>query len=244
MLRIKNLKSSVDKKEVLKGVSLTIKPGGIHAIIGPNGSGKTTLAMSMMGHPSYKFPISNFQFQINGVEMKDLRPEERAKHGLFVSFQNPIEITGVTFLAFLRTAAKALRPAEKIPLSQFKQKVIQALQAVDLDEDFMKRSVNEGFSGGERKRAEIAQMLVLKPKFVVLDEIDSGLDMDSIRIVAKVIRAAAEKEKVGMLLITHYQRILQYLKLTSVHVLIDGKIKATGGMALVEKVEKDGYAAI
>src|SRR3989344_5675198 len=235
MLRIKNLKSSVDKKEVLKGVSLTIKPGGIHAIIGPNGSGKTTLAMSMMGHPSYKFPISNFQFQINGVEMKDLRPEERAKHGLFVSFQNPIEITGVTFLAFLRTAAKALRPAEKIPLSQFKQKVIQALQAVDLD---------EGFSGGERKRAEIAQMLVLKPKFVVLDEIDSGLDMDSIRIVAKVIRAAAEKEKVGMLLITHYQRILQYLKLTSVHVLIDGKIKATGGMALVEKVEKDGYAAI
>ncbi|MBI4084462.1 MAG: Fe-S cluster assembly ATPase SufC, partial [Candidatus Levybacteria bacterium] len=173
-----------------------------------------------------------------------LLPEERAKMGLFVSFQSPVEITGVSLLAFLRTAYKALHPDEKIPLSQFKEAVKEALKAVGLDEEFMQRSVNEGFSGGERKRAEIAQLLVLKPKFAILDEIDSGLDIDSLKIVARAISDAVKEHDMGVLLITHYQRILHFLRPNKVHVLIDGKIKKSGKMDLVQKIEKDGYATV
>lgn len=246
MLLINNLICSVGKKEILHGVSLHIKPGEIHAVMGPNGSGKTSLAMSLMGHPSYdeKSDGKSGKFEIDGKDMRGLLPEDRAKAGLFVSFQNPVEIPGVSFLAFLRTAAKALRPEEKIPLSQFKETVKKALKSVDLDEAFMQRFVNEGFSGGERKRAEIVQLIVLRPRIAILDEIDSGLDVDSLKLVAEVIARVAKESSMSILVITHYQRLLHFLKPTHVHILIDGKIKHSGGMELVRQIEKDGYASI
>lgn len=255
MLEIKNLVSSVGGKEILHGVSLHIKPGEIHAVMGPNGSGKTSLAMTLMGHPSYvsKLPASlvkggeqmeSSKYEIDGKDMRALLPEDRAKAGLFVSFQNPVEIQGVSFLAFLRTAAKALRPEEKIPLSQFKETVKEALKSVDLEEAFMQRFVNEGFSGGERKRAEIVQLLVLRPRIAILDEIDSGLDVDSLKFVAEVMARVVKKTSMSVLVITHYQRLLHFLKPTHVHILIEGKIKRSGGMELVRQIEKDGYASI
>lgn len=244
MLSLHNFYAAVQDKEILRGIDLSIKPREIHAIMGPNGSGKTTLAMSMMGHPGYSLKIQDSRFMIHDTDMLHLLPEERAKHGLFVSFQAPIEITGVSFLAFVRTAYKALHPEEKIPLSEFKELVKKALRDVNLDEKFMQRSVNEGFSGGERKRAEIAQLLILKPKFAILDEIDSGLDVDSLKIVAKAVEKAVKENNMGVLLITHYQRILHHLKPTQVHVLINGKIKKSGKMSLVRTIEKGGYAAI
>lgn len=238
------LVSDKKKKEVLNGVSLTIKSGEVHAVLGPNGAGKTTLALSLMGHPNYTLETKDASFTIDGKDMFAFLPEERARHGLFVSFQQPVEITGVTVLAFLRTAYKALHPEEKIPLSQFKEEVKKALSAVGLSEDFMQRSLNEGFSGGEKKRVEITQLLILKPKFAILDEIDSGLDVDSLKVVAKVVNEAVEKYNMGILLITHYQRILHHLSPHAVHILMDGVIKKSGDMKLVEQIEKEGYAAI
>ena len=246
MLVLQNITAEVAGKKILRGISLQIKPGEIHAVMGPNGSGKTTLVMSLMGHPGYnvKYQISNAKYQIDGEDMIDLLPEERAKNGLFVSFQSPIEITGVSFLAFVRTAYKALHPNEKIPLSEFKLLVKDALRAVSLDEKFMGRSVNEGFSGGERKRAEIAQLIILRPKFAILDEIDSGLDVDSLRIVAKTIKDIVKHNNTGILIITHYQRILHHLRPDKVHVLVEGKIAKSDGMALVQRIEKNGYAGL
>jgi Fe-S cluster assembly ATP-binding protein len=231
-------------KQVLNGFSLKIKSGEVHAIMGPNGAGKTTLVLSLMAHPNYKIKNEKSKIKINEENISLLLPEERAKKGLFVSFQQPVEITGVSVLSFLRTAHKALYPLEKIPLSDFKIEVKKALLDVGLEEDFMKRSLNEGFSGGEKKRMEIAQLLVLKPKFAVLDEIDSGLDVDSLKTVAKAIAKSAKKYNMGVLLITHYQRILHHVKPDKVHVLVDGKIKKSGTIALVKKIEKSGYAAI
>lgn len=246
MLQITNLHASVCDKDILQGVDLQIYPGQIHAIMGPNGSGKTTLAMSLMGHPGYtiKSEMPNFKFQISGKDMINLSPEERAKSGLFVAFQNPVEVTGVSLLAFLRTSYKALHPQEKIPLSEFKGRVKQALKAVNLNEAFLLRSVNEGFSGGERKRAEIVQLLILKPKFVILDEIDSGLDIDSLKIIAQVVKQAVIENNMGVLIITHYQRILHFLRPDKVHILIDGKIQKSGGMRLVKIIEKEGYGSV
>ena len=246
MLQIKNFRVVIGDKEIIKGIDLTIKSGEIHAIMGPNGAGKTTLAMGLMGSPGYsiKYQVLGIKYEIDGKDMIKLLPEQRARAGLFVSFQQPVEITGVSMLSFLRTAYKALHPNKKIQLSLFKEEVKKALQAVVLSEDFMSRSLNEGFSGGEKKRAEIAQLLVLRPKFVILDEIDSGLDVDSLKIVATVVREVAKKYNMGILLITHYQRILHYLRPDHVHVLVDGKIKKSGGMRLVRVIEKDGYAAI
>jgi Fe-S cluster assembly ATP-binding protein len=244
MFYIKNLHVSIGDKEILHGVTFSIKPGEVHAVMGPNGSGKTTLAMGLMGLPGYKLETQNANFEIDKKNMFGLLPEDRAKAGLFVSFQSPIEIAGVSLLAFLRTAAKSLRPDEKMPLSAFKEEVRSALRAVSLDETFMHRSVNEGFSGGERKRAEIVQLLVLKPKYAILDEIDSGLDIDSLKIVAKVLEKVAVEKKMGILIITHYLRILHHLKPDNVHIFIDGCIKESGGMELAQKIEKEGYAAI
>lgn len=246
MLLINNLQITIGNKEIIKGIDLVIKSGEVHAIMGPNGAGKTTLAMGLMGSPGYTInnQIPRSTYQVDKKDMLSLLPEDRAKAGLFVSFQSPVEIAGVSFLSFLRTAHKALYPEKKIPLSAFKEQVKQALAAVTLPEEFMQRSLNEGFSGGERKRAEIAQLLVLQPKFAILDEIDSGLDVDSLRIVAFAVKEAVKKHNMGILLITHYQRILHYLKPDVVHVLIDGKIKKSGGISLVNKIEKNGYAAI
>lgn len=243
-LVIKNLKVLTSGKEILKGIDLTIKSGEVHAIMGPNGAGKTTLALALMGSPNYKLGSKNYELRIDERDLSTMLADQRAREGLFVSFQQPVEITGVSLLAFLRTAYKALYPDEKIPLSAFKEEVKKALGSVGLSEEFMARGVNEGFSGGEKKRAEVAQLLVLKPKFAILDEIDSGLDIDSLKIVAKIIKKTVMNHNTGILLITHYQRILHYLQPDAVHVLIDGKIKKSDGMSLIRKIEKDGYAAI
>lgn len=244
VLSITSLRASTGEKEILKGVNLQIKNGEVHAIMGPNGAGKTTLAMSIMGHPSYQLAHKSSKLTIDGEDISNSLPEERARKGLFVSFQHPVEVTGVSVLSFLRTAYKELHPDKKIPLTEFKKKVKGALKQVSLSEDFMKRSLNENFSGGEKKRVEVAQMLILEPSFVVLDEIDSGLDIDSLRIVAQTVQKAVKKQKMGVLVITHYQRILHYVKPDFVHVLIDGKIKKSGNMDLVKKIERNGYAAI
>lgn len=257
MLTIKNLTVTTSGKQVLNGVSLTIKSGEVHALMGPNGAGKTSLAMALMGSPTYaiansKFSrnlrdpaaagqISNFKFQINGKDVGKLKPEERARRGLFVAFQQPIEVTGVSVLAFLRMAYKALHPKDTIPLSEFKKQVADALAKVHLEETFIQRYLNEGFSGGEKKRAEVVQLLVLRPKFAILDEIDSGLDIDSLKVVAQALKKTAEEHKMGMLLITHYQRILHHLKPDYVHVLVNGKLVASDGMRLVTRIERRGY---
>lgn len=244
VLTISNLSTAIGNKDILKGVTLIIKRGEVHAIMGPNGAGKSTLALCLMGYPNYHIKSQKSEIKINSEDMKELPPEERAAKGLFVSFQQPVEITGVPFLAFLRTAYKALHPEDTVPLSIFKQHVKEALAFVGLPETFMRRSINEGFSGGEKKRAEIAQMIILKPKFVVLDEIDSGLDVDSLKLVAKAVTTAVKQHNMGVLLITHYQRILHHLKPDKVHVLMDGRIKRSGKMSLVRHIEKEGYAAI
>lgn len=251
MLTIKNLFASTNGKDVLKGVSLKVRPGEIHALMGPNGAGKTSLAMSLMGHPSYTLQMVNSsprgeagKLQIGRKNIMKLKPEERARAGLFMAFQSPIEITGVSVLAFLRASYKSLHPNETISLSEFKKIVVEALSKVHLDESFMGRYLHEGFSGGEKKRAEVAQLLVLKPKFAILDEIDSGLDVDSLKIVAKAIGSMVKKDKIGVILITHYSRILHFLKPDRVHVLMDGKIKASDGMRLVRKIEEEGYATV
>jgi Fe-S cluster assembly ATP-binding protein len=243
-LIIKDLKSSTQNKQILKGIDLEIVRGEVHAIMGPNGAGKTTLAMSLMGHPNYVVDTKTSHVQINKKDILQKTPDERAKMGLFVSFQHPVEITGVSLLAFLRTAYKSLHPDEKISLADFKKQVADALHHVNLPEEFMQRSLNEGFSGGEKKRAEIAQLLVLKPSFAILDEIDSGLDVDSLKIVAHAVKEAVEKQNMGILLITHYQRILHFLQPDKVHVLIDGKIKTSGDISLVKRIEEEGYAAV
>lgn len=246
MLRIQKLEVTTEGKQILKGITLTVKPGEIHVVMGPNGAGKTTLAMALAGNPKHKFDpdLVGMKFEIGKVDMLLLNPEERARQGLFVSFQHPVEVTGISVLSFLRTAYKALYPKEKVPLSVFKEEVKRALMCVGLSDDFMQRSLNEGFSGGEKKRAEVVQLLVLKPKFAVLDEVDSGLDIDSLRIIARAVRDAVKKHKMGILLITHYQRILHHVRPDVVHVLIDGSIKKSDGIALVRKIERKGYAAI
>ncbi|MDP3940820.1 MAG: Fe-S cluster assembly ATPase SufC [bacterium] len=244
MFTVKQLVAEIDGKEILHGVDISMKPGEVHVVMGPNGSGKTSLVMSLMGHPDYTLRNQNSVFGIDGRQMLGLLPEERARAGLFVSFQNPVEITGVSLLAFLRTAEKAIRPEEKKPLSDFKNEVKKALAAVGLDESFLHRSINEGFSGGERKRAEVAQLIVLSPKYAILDEVDSGLDVDSLKLVAHAIRDIAKEKNMGILLITHYQRILDYLEPDRVHILVDGTIKKVGGIELVSKIETEGYATV
>lgn len=244
MLLIKHLIVSVEKKEILHGVDFLVKPGEVHAIMGPNGSGKTSFAMSLMGHPNYHVDTKQSHILVDTKEIVHLLPEERAKAGLFVSFQSPIEITGVSLLAFLRSAAKALRPNEKKSLTIFKEELKEALSLVGLDESFLRRSVNEGFSGGERKRVEVAQLIALNPKYAILDEIDSGLDVDSLKLVANAVRQIVKKKNMGIIVITHYQRILHFLRPDMVHVLVSGNVKKTGKIGLVRKIEKEGYAAI
>ncbi|MBD3270009.1 Fe-S cluster assembly ATPase SufC [Candidatus Peregrinibacteria bacterium] len=240
-LKISDLKVNVDGKEILKGVNLEINTGEIHAVMGPNGSGKSTLCYAIMGHPKYE--IVSGSVELDGENLLELPTHKRAKLGLFLGFQYPQEIPGVTFGNFLRQAHN-LKTGEEISLGNYYKKAQELLENLNIHKKFIGRGVNEGFSGGEKKKAEIAQLTALKPKLALLDEIDSGLDIDSLKDVANGINKAYQELGTGLLLITHYQRLLHHIKATNVHVMKHGKIVKSGGMELVELLEKDGYHAI
>jgi Fe-S cluster assembly ATP-binding protein len=236
-LSIKNLHVRVEDREILKGISLTIQPGKVHAIMGPNGSGKSTLAYTLMGHPGYE--VTEGQILVNGVDVTEMAPDERAKEGLFLAFQYPHSIPGVTMANFLRTAVNAVRQ-EPVPPREFRATLREKMQLLRMNDEFAGRYVNEGFSGGEKKRAEILQMAMLQPRYAVLDETDSGLDIDALRIVADGVNALLGPD-LGVLVITHYQRLLNYIKPDFVHVLVNGKIVREGGPELALELEQAGY---
>ena len=241
VLEIRNLHAVVDGKEILKGLDLSIKAGEIHAIMGPNGSGKSTLAKVLAGHPSYK--VTEGEVIYEGRNLLEIEPDERARLGVFMAFQYPIEIPGVSNANFLRLAynekAKSEGRDELDPL-EFDDLIREKLKIVEMDASFINRSVNEGFSGGEKKRNEILQMAVLEPKLAVLDETDSGLDIDALRIVAGGVNKLAHKDN-AIILVTHYQRLLNYIEPHFVHVLYRGQIVKSGGKELAVELEKKGY---
>ncbi|QBX57147.1 Fe-S cluster assembly ATPase SufC [Nocardioides seonyuensis] len=241
-LDIKDLHVTVETedgpKEILKGVTLTIKDGETHAIMGPNGSGKSTLAYSIAGHP--KYTVTGGSVTLDGADVLAMSVDERARAGLFLAMQYPVEVPGVSVSNFLRTAKTAI-DGEAPKLRTWVKDVNTALQALDLDPTFGTRSVNEGFSGGEKKRHEIAQLELLDPKVAVLDETDSGLDIDALKVVAEGVNRFRAREGKGVLLITHYTRILRYIEPTFVHVFVDGKVAESGGRELADQLEAEGY---
>mgnify|MGYP000465516415 FL=1 len=242
-LEIRGLKVSVDTEngavEILKGVDLTIKSGETHAIMGPNGSGKSTLAYSIAGHP--KYTITSGTVTLDGVDVLEMTVDERAKAGLFLAMQYPVEVPGVSVTNFLRTAATAMR-GEAPKVRTWVGEVKEAMKSLNMDPNFAERNVNEGFSGGEKKRHEILQLELLKPKFAILDETDSGLDVDALRIVSEGVNRVKGNSDLGIMLITHYTRILRYIKPDFVHVFAAGKIVEEGGPELADKLEEKGYA--
>jgi len=244
VLEIKNLQVSVvtdaGSKEILTGVDLTVKSGETHAIMGPNGSGKSTLAYSIAGHPKYK--ITGGSVTLDGVDVLEMSVDERAKAGLFLAMQYPVEVPGVSVSNFLRTAVTAIR-GEAPKLRTWVGEVKEAMASLNIDTNFSERNVNEGFSGGEKKRHEILQMELLKPKIAILDETDSGLDVDALRIVSEGVNRVKSNSNLGVMLITHYTRILRYIKPDYVHVFANGKIVEEGGPELADKLEEQGYAA-
>jgi Fe-S cluster assembly ATP-binding protein len=225
-------------KEILKGVNLTINSGEIHAIMGPNGSGKSTLAYAIAGHPKYE--ITSGSVTLDGVELTELSVDERARAGLFLAMQYPVEVPGVTVSNFLRTAKTAV-DGEAPSLRTWVKDVKSAMDDLKMDPVFAERNVNEGFSGGEKKRHEILQMQLLKPSIAILDETDSGLDVDALRVVSEGVNRAKENTEVGIMLITHYTRILNYVKPDFVHVFVNGKVAEQGGPELAERLEAEGY---
>ncbi len=241
-LEIINLGVSVETdqgtKQILRGVDLTINSGEIHAIMGPNGSGKSTLAYSIAGHPKYS--VTQGQILLDGEDVLEMSVDERAKAGLFLAMQYPVEIPGVSVSNFLRTAKTAI-DGEAPALRTWIKDVKDAMESLRMDPAFSERNVNEGFSGGEKKRHEILQMELLKPKFAVLDETDSGLDVDALRVVSEGVNRIHKENNLGVLLITHYTRILNYIKPDFVHVFVDGKIAEEGGPELAERLEAEGY---
>lgn len=241
MLKIKNLHANVEGTEILKGIDLEIKAGEVHAIMGPNGSGKSTLASVITGNPDYE--VTEGEVIMEGEEISELSPDERAHKGLFLSFQYPIEIPGVSVMNFMRTAINQHRKAQGLEDMSGKE-MLQLLRKnaklLDIDQKFLQRSLNEGFSGGEKKRNEIFQMAMLDPKLAILDETDSGLDIDALRIVSDGVNKLRRKDN-ATLVITHYQRLLQYIVPDYVHVLMNGKIVKTGGKELAEELEEKGY---
>lgn len=243
VLEIKNLQVSVDTesgaREILKGVDLTIKSGETHAIMGPNGSGKSTLAYSIAGHPKYS--ITGGSVTLDGVDVLEMSVDERARAGLFLAMQYPVEVPGVSVSNFLRTAATAIR-GEAPKVRTWVGEVKDAMSALGMDPAFSERNVNEGFSGGEKKRHEILQMELLKPKIAILDETDSGLDVDALRIVSEGVNRIKSKSDIGVMLITHYTRILRYIKPDFVHVFAGGRIVEQGGAELADRLESQGYA--
>ena len=243
-LVIKDLKVGVETEsgmtEILRGVDLTINSGEVHAIMGPNGSGKSTLAYSIAGHP--KYTILGGSVTLDGVDVLEMSVDERAKAGLFLAMQYPVEVPGVSVANFLRTAATALR-GEAPKVRTWVGEVKEAMTKLSMDPSFSERSVNEGFSGGEKKRHEILQMELLKPKIAVLDETDSGLDVDALRIVSEGVNRVKAEQNLGIMLITHYTRILRYIKPDFVHVFANGRIVEEGGPELAERLEEQGYEA-
>jgi Fe-S cluster assembly ATP-binding protein len=236
---IRGLRSSIEGKEILKGIDLTIQGGEIHALMGPNGTGKSTLASALMGHPKYE--VIEGEVSLNGEDVLDMGVDERARAGLFLAMQYPSEITGVTNADFLRSAINARREeGQEISLIKFVRQMESKMKELEMNPEFMHRYLNEGFSGGEKKRNEILQMLMLEPKIVVLDEIDSGLDIDALKIVAAGVNAMRSEER-GFLIITHYQRLLNYVKPDFVHVMMQGRIVKSGGPELAERLEAEGY---
>ncbi|RMF85301.1 MAG: Fe-S cluster assembly ATPase SufC [Nitrospinota bacterium] len=243
-LVIKDLRGSIEGKEILKGVNLTIKKGEVHALMGPNGSGKSTLAYLLMGHPKYQ--VDSGEVLYKGENILDMEPDERARNGLFLAFQYPSEIPGVSVSNFLRTALKAKSEAsgngkKGLSIPEFRRKLKEKMTLLQLDDSFASRYLNEGFSGGEKKRMEILQMAMLEPEMAILDETDSGLDIDALRTVAEGVNYCKEAYGMGILLITHYQRILHYIKPDHVHVMFDGRIIASGSSELAEELEAKGY---
>jgi len=240
LLEIDDLHVSVDGKEIVKGLNLKIKRGEVHAVMGPNASGKSTLANTIMGHPNYRVTQGRLLFK--GDDIAELTTDERARRGLFLAFQYPKAIPGVTVVNFLRTALKAVRGAD-VPVREFRQMLRETMALLKMDDDFARRYINDGFSGGEMKRAEVLQMGILKPEMAVLDETDSGLDIDALRVVSEGINSFMDDQR-GMLLITHYQRLLNYVRPHFVHVLYGGRIVKSGGRELAEELEAEGYERI
>ncbi|MFC5402180.1 Fe-S cluster assembly ATPase SufC [Cohnella soli] len=236
---IQGLKSSIEGKEILKGIDLKIKGGEVHAIMGPNGTGKSTLASALMGHPKYE--VTDGSVTLNGEDVLEMGVDERARAGLFLAMQYPSEITGVTNADFLRSAINARRgEGNEISLIKFVRQMEGKMKELEMNPEFMHRYLNEGFSGGEKKRNEILQMMLLDPKLVILDEIDSGLDIDALRIVAEGVNAMRSEER-GFLIITHYQRLLNYITPDFVHVMMQGRIVKSGGPELAHRLEAEGY---
>jgi Fe-S cluster assembly ATP-binding protein len=241
ILEIKDLHAGVEGKQILKGVSLTINPGEVHAVMGPNGSGKSTLAAVLAGRDGYD--ISGGEVLYNGQDLLDLDPEERAREGLFLAFQYPVEIPGVNSTYFLKAALNEIRKAKgesELDAMDFLQLVKEKMKLLELKDDLLKRSVNEGFSGGEKKRAEIFQMAILEPKLAILDETDSGLDIDALKIVSHGVNKLKRADN-AQLVITHYQRLLNYIVPDFVHVLVDGRIVKSGDKSLALELEAKGY---
>jgi Fe-S cluster assembly ATP-binding protein len=244
VLDIHDLHATVGEKEILRGISLSVGAGEIHAIMGPNGSGKSTLAQVLAGHPAYE--VTGGSVTYDGDDLLAMAPEERAQKGLFLAFQYPVEIPGVSNVYFLRAAYNAIRKSKglgELDPVEFLDFVEERLQLVDMDPDMLRRSVNTGFSGGEKKRNEIFQMAVLEPTFAILDETDSGLDIDALKIVAKGVNTMRSPDR-AMLLVTHYQRLLNYIVPDVVHVLTDGRIVRSGGKELAVELEDKGYGWI
>lgn len=245
MLQIKNLKVKREGKEILKGINLEVKPGEVHAIMGPNGSGKSTLSLALMGHPEVEV-LDGSEILLDNENILDLEPNERASKGIFLAFQYPMEIPGVQYLEFLRLTYNSLNKSrnegfKELSPFKFRKVVEEKMNQLKMDTGFLSRNLNEGFSGGEKKKSEILQMALFAPKYGILDETDSGLDISALRIVAEDARKIAEENGVGLIVITHYKRILDYLNPQYVHVLAKGEIVQTGGMEIADKLEADGY---
>ena len=243
-LVISDVRASVAENEILKGIDLVVEPGTVHALMGPNGSGKSTLAFSIAGHPNYK--VTGGTVVLDGTELLDLSPDKRARAGLFLSFQYPAAIPGVSVANFIRTARMAVKP-DDLPPAKFRQLIYEKLDVLDMDAAFLSRYVNDGFSGGEKKRLEMLQLAILNPKYAVLDETDSGLDVDALQAVGRSIeamRATDDGRDTGFLIITHYPRILRHVPADVVHIMMDGRIVKTGGPDLAERVEREGYDGI
>jgi Fe-S cluster assembly ATP-binding protein len=236
-LVIEDLHVAVEDKQILRGVDLTVEPGRVHALMGPNGSGKSTLAYALAGHPRYR--VTGGKVSFKGEDVLGLTPDERARLGMFLAMQYPVEVPGVSVTNFLRTAINAVR-GEDVPVREFARELREQMRLLDMDPKFAERSLNEGFSGGEKKRHEILQMALLRPELAILDETDSGLDIDALRVVADGVNQL-RGPGLGILLITHYTRILRYITPDFVHVMVDGRVVQSGGRELADDLEASGY---